>query len=181
MVNPLQPETYAQAALAVGETVILLHRPLHLVGVSIVMERERQHNDSRQWSGETATAKKYYDRFLLHLNHYADMAKTQHPPHWPPTKYGDWVPAPFPPGLKISGGPKPTKCAPRLVVLNPFEQRWHAHVLWTSNWCTCRTDRIPRHTLTSTRCSSVSRVSALHQHTLFEQLQRLHGNGPLAS
>ena len=172
-----------------------------------MMERERQHNDSRQWSGETATAKKYYDRFLLHLNHYADMAKTQHPPHWPPTKYGDWVPAPFPPGLKISGGPKPTKCAPRLVVLNPFEQRWHAHVLWTSNWCcrsaappatlagvpivqergcqhfnsTCRTGRIPRHTLTSTRCSSVSRVSALHQHTLFEQLQRLHGNGPLAS
>ena len=32
--------------LAVGETVILLHPPLHLAGVSIVMERERQQNDS---------------------------------------------------------------------------------------------------------------------------------------
>ena len=34
------------AGLAIGETVILLHPPLPLVGVSIVMERERQHNDS---------------------------------------------------------------------------------------------------------------------------------------
>ena len=32
--------------LAVDETVILLQPPLHLVGVSIVMERERQQNDS---------------------------------------------------------------------------------------------------------------------------------------
>ena len=32
--------------LAIGETVILLHPPLPLVGVSIVMERERQQNDS---------------------------------------------------------------------------------------------------------------------------------------
>ena len=32
--------------LAVGETVILLHPPLHLAGVSIVMGRERQQNDS---------------------------------------------------------------------------------------------------------------------------------------
>ena len=32
--------------LAVDETVILLHPPLPLVGVSIVMERERQQNDS---------------------------------------------------------------------------------------------------------------------------------------
>ena len=32
--------------LAVGETVILLHLPVPLVGVSIVMERERQQNDS---------------------------------------------------------------------------------------------------------------------------------------
>ena len=31
--------------LAVDETVILLHPPLPLVGVSIVMERERQQND----------------------------------------------------------------------------------------------------------------------------------------
>ena len=31
--------------LAVDETVILLHPPLHLVSVSIVMERERQQND----------------------------------------------------------------------------------------------------------------------------------------
>ena len=30
---------------AVGETVILLHPPLPLVGVSIAMERERQQND----------------------------------------------------------------------------------------------------------------------------------------
>ena len=32
--------------LAVGETVILLHPPLPLVGVSIAMERDRQQNDS---------------------------------------------------------------------------------------------------------------------------------------
>ena len=32
--------------IAVDETVILLHPPLPLVGVSIVMERERQQNDS---------------------------------------------------------------------------------------------------------------------------------------
>ena len=31
--------------LAVGETVILLHAPLPVVGVSIVMERECQQND----------------------------------------------------------------------------------------------------------------------------------------
>ena len=31
--------------LAVDETVILLHPPLPLAGVSIVMERERQQND----------------------------------------------------------------------------------------------------------------------------------------
>ena len=38
---------YAQLAmLAPGETVILLHPPLPLVGVSIAMERERQQNDS---------------------------------------------------------------------------------------------------------------------------------------
>ena len=36
----------AQAQLAVDETVILLHLPLPLVGVSIVMECERQQNDS---------------------------------------------------------------------------------------------------------------------------------------
>ena len=34
------------AAIAVGETVILLHPPLPLVGVPIGMERERQQNDS---------------------------------------------------------------------------------------------------------------------------------------
>ena len=33
------------AHLAVDETVILLHPPLPLVGVSIAMERERQQND----------------------------------------------------------------------------------------------------------------------------------------
>ena len=32
--------------LAVDETVILLHPPLPVAGVSIVMERERQQNDS---------------------------------------------------------------------------------------------------------------------------------------
>ena len=32
--------------IAVGETVILLHPPLPSAGVSIAMERERQHNDS---------------------------------------------------------------------------------------------------------------------------------------
>ena len=35
-----------QAARAVGETAMLLHPPLPLVGVSIAMERERQQNDS---------------------------------------------------------------------------------------------------------------------------------------
>ena len=35
-----------QVGLAPDETVILLHPPLPLVGVSIVMERERQQNDS---------------------------------------------------------------------------------------------------------------------------------------
>ena len=34
------------ASAAVDETVTLLHPPLPLVGVSIVMERERQQNDS---------------------------------------------------------------------------------------------------------------------------------------
>ena len=36
----------SRARLAIGETVILLHPPLPLVCVSIVMERERQQNDS---------------------------------------------------------------------------------------------------------------------------------------
>ena len=41
------PEPDARVRLAVGETsVILLHPPLPSVGVSIVMERERQQNDS---------------------------------------------------------------------------------------------------------------------------------------
>ena len=35
-----------EPGIAVDETVILLHPPLPLVGVSIVMERERQQNDS---------------------------------------------------------------------------------------------------------------------------------------
>ena len=35
-----------EAAVAVGETVILLHPPPPLVGVSVAMERERQQNDS---------------------------------------------------------------------------------------------------------------------------------------
>ena len=35
-----------QDRLAIDETVILLHPPLPLVGVSIVIERERQQNDS---------------------------------------------------------------------------------------------------------------------------------------
>ena len=33
------------AELAVGETVILLHPPLHLAGTSIVFERGRQQSD----------------------------------------------------------------------------------------------------------------------------------------
>ena len=37
---------YPRACLAIGETVILLTLPLHLVGVSIDMERECQQNDS---------------------------------------------------------------------------------------------------------------------------------------
>ena len=35
-----------RVAIAIGETVILLHHPLPLVGVSIAMERERQQNGS---------------------------------------------------------------------------------------------------------------------------------------
>ena len=35
-----------QEIVAVGETVILLHPPLSVVGVSIAMERDRQQNDS---------------------------------------------------------------------------------------------------------------------------------------
>ena len=38
--------TYAEAAaVAVGETVILLHPPLPLVGISIETRMERQQND----------------------------------------------------------------------------------------------------------------------------------------
>ena len=40
------PGRPGMARIAVDETVILLHSPLPLVGVSIVMERERQQNDS---------------------------------------------------------------------------------------------------------------------------------------
>ena len=40
-----QSRTFA-VKIAPDETVILLHPPLHLVGVSIVIERERQQNDS---------------------------------------------------------------------------------------------------------------------------------------
>ena len=38
--------TFCAAVIAVGETVILLHPPLPLVGVSIAMERECQQNNS---------------------------------------------------------------------------------------------------------------------------------------
>ena len=41
--------------LPVGETAILLHPPLPVVGVSIAMKRERQQNDSLERAGgETA-------------------------------------------------------------------------------------------------------------------------------
>ena len=40
------PHDRGLAGLAIGETVILLHPPLPLVGVSIAMERDRQQNDS---------------------------------------------------------------------------------------------------------------------------------------
>ena len=40
------PTRQGGPSLAVDETVILLHPPLPLAGVSIVMERERQHDDS---------------------------------------------------------------------------------------------------------------------------------------
>ena len=42
----LLAEQEVLARLAVGETVVLLHPPLPLVGVSMAMERERQQNDS---------------------------------------------------------------------------------------------------------------------------------------
>ena len=42
---PSPPAKGPPTPLAVDETVILLHSPLPLAGVSIVMEKERQHND----------------------------------------------------------------------------------------------------------------------------------------
>ena len=39
-------DSLREALIAVDETVILLHPPLPLVGVSTVMERERQYTDS---------------------------------------------------------------------------------------------------------------------------------------
>ena len=44
--KPSRTACSAVTDLAIDETVILLHHPLPLVGVSIVMERERQQNDS---------------------------------------------------------------------------------------------------------------------------------------
>ena len=45
-VNNLFNTFLAPVVVAVGETVILLHPPLPLVGVSIAMKRQRQQNDS---------------------------------------------------------------------------------------------------------------------------------------
>ena len=42
----VEQQRLCPARLAVGEAVILLHDPPSLVGVSIVMERERQQNES---------------------------------------------------------------------------------------------------------------------------------------
>ena len=42
----VRAESSRPAGLAVGETVILLHPPLPFVGVSIVIEKECQQNDS---------------------------------------------------------------------------------------------------------------------------------------
>ena len=58
--------------------------------------------------GISAVAKAHWDKMLLHLQFYASAA-AKSPTKWPKTKYGDWVPPPFPEGLKISGGPKPDK------------------------------------------------------------------------
>ena len=54
-------EAFGPALLAVDETLILLHPPLHLAGVSTVMERARQQNDSltdgyRHCSAPTSTS-----------------------------------------------------------------------------------------------------------------------------
>ena len=44
---PVGPATcIVPSHLLAGETVMLVHLPLHLAGVSIAMERERQQNDS---------------------------------------------------------------------------------------------------------------------------------------
>ena len=48
------PGRPGMARIAVDETVILLHSPLPLVGVSIVMERERQRNDKTLVRGSQA-------------------------------------------------------------------------------------------------------------------------------
>ena len=40
------------ASLAVGETVILLHPPVHVVGFSIWMQRECQQNTVSPWLGQ---------------------------------------------------------------------------------------------------------------------------------
>jgi alpha-L-rhamnosidase len=58
--------------------------------------------------GSTAVPKQHWAKMMLHLQEYANLA-AKSSSKWPPTKYGDWVPAPFPEGLKISGGPKPVK------------------------------------------------------------------------
>ena len=52
--------------LAPDETDILLHPPLTLVGVSIVMERERQENDS-QWLKVVPRSDLHQRRAGLHL------------------------------------------------------------------------------------------------------------------
>jgi alpha-L-rhamnosidase len=58
--------------------------------------------------GKDNIPKMYWDKIQLHLSKFAEMAKKD-ASKWPPTEYGDWVPPPYPKGLKISGGPKPDR------------------------------------------------------------------------
>lgn len=58
--------------------------------------------------GKAGLPKMYWDRIMLHLSKFAEMAKKDQS-KWPPTEYGDWVPPPYPRGKQIAGGPKPDR------------------------------------------------------------------------
>jgi len=60
-----------------------------------------------KYCGDLAPAKAAWPKLVLHMSHYATLAKASKS-KWPPTKYGDWVPAPFPAG-KQANAVKPSR------------------------------------------------------------------------